>query len=357
MPNPGDESLYIGLEHLDSGSLKVSRWGSDVPITGEKLVMKKGDILFGRRNTYLRRAAIAPHDGLFSAHGMVFRPNLNLMNPTFFPFFIASDYFMDAAIRISVGSLSPTVNWKTLKDLEFNIPELFEQEKYGEILFASNELKEAYTILLQRTDDIVKSQFVETFGAEKEYSRMTLAKVCTKITDGTHKTPDYQESGIAFISAKNIIDGKLSFDDIKHITEKEYDEIQKRCRTEKGDVLMAKSGSLGTVAIVETDDPIGLFESLAVLKYDRTILDGVFLHSQLQSESVQQQLMSGVKGVAVKHLHLNVISQIRIIVPPIEEQRTFAEFVIQTDKSKLAIRKAIESLERCQKAIMNQIFG
>jgi len=97
---------------------------------------------------------------------------------------------------------------------------------------------------------------------------------------------------------------------------------------------MAKSGSLGTVAIVETDDPLGLFESLAVLKYDRTKLDGVFLHSQLQSESVQQQLMSGVKGVAVKHLHLNVISQIRIIVPPIEEQRIFAEFVIQTDKSK-----------------------
>jgi len=172
------------------------------------------------------------------------------------------------------------------------------------------------------------------FGAEKEYSRMTLAEVCTKITDGTHKTPDYQESGIAFISAKNIIDGKLSFDDIKHITEKEYTEIQRRCRTEKGDVLMAKSGSLGTVAIVETDDPLGLFESLAVLKYDRTKLDGVFLHSQLQSESVQQQLMSGVKGVAVKHLHLNVISQIRIIVPPIEEQRIFAEFVIQTDKSK-----------------------
>ena len=89
MPEPGDEDLYIGLEHLDSGSLRVTRWGSDVELVGQKLCMKKGDILFGRRNTYLRRAAIAPHDGIFSAHGMIFRPNTNVMDPDFFPFFIS----------------------------------------------------------------------------------------------------------------------------------------------------------------------------------------------------------------------------------------------------------------------------
>ena len=124
MPVPGDEKQYIGLEHLDSGSLQVSRWGGDIELKGEKLVMRKGDILFGRRNTYLRRAAIAPHDGIFSAHGMIFRPKTDVVDPGFFPFFIASDYFMDEAIRISVGSLSPTVNWGTLKNLEFNLPDI-----------------------------------------------------------------------------------------------------------------------------------------------------------------------------------------------------------------------------------------
>ena len=70
IPKIGDEELYIGLEHLDSGSLQVKRYGNKVALKGNKLKMKKGDILFGRRNTYLRRVAIAPHDGLFSAHGM-----------------------------------------------------------------------------------------------------------------------------------------------------------------------------------------------------------------------------------------------------------------------------------------------
>lgn len=74
-PTEADMATYIGLEHLDPGTLTVSRWGSDVPIKGEKLVMHQGDVLLGKRNAYLRRAAIAPHDGLFSAHGMVLNPH------------------------------------------------------------------------------------------------------------------------------------------------------------------------------------------------------------------------------------------------------------------------------------------
>lgn len=169
---------------------------------------------------------------------------------------------------------------------------------------------------------------------EKGYPEFRLKELCSKITDGTHKTPNYQDSGITFISAKNIIDGKLSFDDVKYITTEEYKEIQKRCMTEAGDVLLAKSGSLGTVAIVDTDQPLGLFESLAILKYDRSKLNGVFLKEQLRSDTAQRQLMAGVKGVAVKHLHLNVISEVPVIVPPIDIQSQFAAFVEQSDKSK-----------------------
>ena len=165
-----------------------------------------------------------------------------------------------------------------------------------------------------------------------------------KITDGTHKTPQYLESGITFISAKNVVNGNLDFSNVKYISEKEYYEIQKRCNTEHGDVLLTKSGSLGTPAIVDTDEPLGLFESLAVLKYDRRVLDGVFLCEQIKGVDVQKQLTSGIKGVAVKHLHLNVIAATKIIVPPLAEQKVFATFVEQADKSKFVIKKTEKSL-------------
>ena len=352
-PVAGDEELYIGLEHLDSGSLRVTRWGSKVALKGDKLVMRKGDILFGRRNTYLRRVSIAPHDGLFSAHGMILRAKTERINSEYLPFFIASDYFMDEAIRISVGSLSPTVNWKELKELEFTIPALAEQEKLAKTLIAANNLKEKYEELLAITDDLVKSQFIELFG-DNEYPEYKLSEVCEKITDGTHKTPNYQDEGITFISAKNIVDGKLNFSDIKHITITEYEEIQKRCRLEQGDLLMSKSGSLGSLAIVDTDEPLGLFESLAIIKYNRQLLNGIFLMEQLRSDKSQGQLMSGVKGVAVKHLHLNVISETTVIVPPLEQQLEFAKIVQQTDKSKFEIKKAIENTSALIKSLMQQ---
>ena len=78
-PIDADKEHYIGLEHLDSDCLIVSRWGAEVTPIGEKLLMQKGDILFGKRRAYQRKVGIAPFDGIFSAHGMVLRPKENVV--------------------------------------------------------------------------------------------------------------------------------------------------------------------------------------------------------------------------------------------------------------------------------------
>ena len=336
-PEESDRNRYVGLEHLDPGTLEVTRWGAEVTPKGDKLLMKKGDVLFGRRRAYQKKVGIAPFDGIFSAHGMVLRPKADVVDPMFFPFFISSDMFLDEAIRVSVGSLSPTANWKDLRTLEFDLPSPGKQRELAGILSEDESLKGHYRKLLTTCDDVVKSQFVEIFS-KKEFPLIPLSQACTKITDGTHKTPQYQEAGIAFISAKNVTsDGKLDFSDIKHISTDEYESIQNRCETQIGDVLLTKSGSLGMPAIVDVDFPIGLFESLAVLKYRRDILDGVFLREQLKSARVQDQFTGGVKGIAVKHLHLNVIGRTNIIVPPLELQEEFTDFVLQVDKSKFKL--------------------
>lgn len=168
------------------------------------------------------------------------------------------------------------------------------------------------------------------------YTSEKLGKLCSKITDGTHKTPTYLQEGVTFISAKNIINGELDFSDVKYISEAEYQEIQKRCQTERLDILLSKSGSLGSPAIVRTEERLGLFESLAVLKYDRKRLLPEFLCEQLRTDRIQRQFTIGTKGVAIKHLHLGVIADTDIVVPPIEEQKAFADFCNQVDKSKQA---------------------
>ena len=177
-PVEEDRFTYLGLEHLDAGSLKVTRFGSEVAPIGEKLVMHKGDVLFGKRRAYQKKVAIAPFDGIFSAHGMVLRPREDVIDKSFFPLFISSDYFLDAAIKISVGSLSPTINWRDLKTLEFELPDLATQRKLAETLWSINDTMEAYKKLISATDELVKSQFIGPAGHKDFTDHTASARRC-----------------------------------------------------------------------------------------------------------------------------------------------------------------------------------
>ena len=148
-PTTDDSLHYIGLKHLDSGSIRVSRWGTDIVLKGQKLEMKKGDILFAKRNAYLKRVAVAPFDGIFSAHGMILRPHRDLIIHEFLPFFMQSDLFMDRAIAISEGSLSPTIKWKTLARQEFPLPPLSRQKEMLEVFDKIEEVEHKTINLLK----------------------------------------------------------------------------------------------------------------------------------------------------------------------------------------------------------------
>lgn len=122
--NPSESGMehYVGLEHLDPDSLRIRRWGSPDDVGATKLSFNKGDIIFGRRRAYQRKLGVAEFDGICSAHAMVLRAKPEVVLPEFLPFFMQSDLFINRAVDISVGSLSPTINWKTMAAQEFVLP-------------------------------------------------------------------------------------------------------------------------------------------------------------------------------------------------------------------------------------------
>ena len=121
-PTKTDLEIYVGLDHIDSDSIHIKRFGKREDVSGTKLRCYPGDVIFGRRRAYQRKAAICEFDGFCSAHSLVLRAIPEVIDPKLFPFFLHSDAFMDRAIDISVGSLSPTINWGTLKKQEFLLP-------------------------------------------------------------------------------------------------------------------------------------------------------------------------------------------------------------------------------------------
>jgi type I restriction enzyme S subunit len=141
-PSEAGVEYYVGLEHLDSDSLIIRRWGSPTDVQATKLRFRKGDIIFGRRRVYQRKLGVAQFDGICSAHAMVLRAKPDVVAPEFLPFFMQSDLFMERAKEISVGSLSPTINWPALAREEFPLPPIDEQRRLAEALGASNAAAE-----------------------------------------------------------------------------------------------------------------------------------------------------------------------------------------------------------------------
>lgn len=121
-PSETTLEVYVGLEHLDPDSLKITRHGVPSDVAGQKLLVKKGQIIFGKRRAYQRKVAVADWDCICSAHAMVLEAIPGKILPDFLPFFMQSNQFMERAVDISEGSLSPTIKWKILEQQKFQIP-------------------------------------------------------------------------------------------------------------------------------------------------------------------------------------------------------------------------------------------
>ncbi len=133
---PGETNLdvYVGLEHLDPQSLRITRKGVPSDVKGQKLRVRPGQIIFGKRRAYQKKLAVADFDGICSAHAMVIEEIPGKIIPGLLPFLMQSDMFMDRAVAISEGSLSPTIKWKTLAVQEFPLPPLERQKEILKVL-------------------------------------------------------------------------------------------------------------------------------------------------------------------------------------------------------------------------------
>lgn len=269
---------YVGLEHLDSGSLTVRRWGSPTALVGTKLRMRQGDVLFARRNAYLRRVAIAPHNGLFSAHGMVLRPKGQHIHPDFLPFFMQSDVFMDRAEKISVGSLSPTINWSALKEEVFALPPQSEQRRLLVLLTAMSGLEEQLRDASIAARKVALSGSVVALGVDagrrtaglldsirvspgwsivqlRELASPGEQPVQVGPFGGTLASRHFAVSGVEVLKVLNVgHDGFVDRSDFVYVTER-YAADLGRYRVRTSDVVVVAQGfTSGRVAIICEQD-------------------------------------------------------------------------------------------------------
>lgn len=351
-PIEDDKYHYIGLEHLDSGSLQVTRYGSEIAPKGEKLVMKKGDVLFGKRRAYQKKVGIAPFDGIFSAHGMVLRPKEDVVDKDFFPLFINSDYFLDDAIKISVGSLSPTINWGDLKELEFELPGLEEQRKLAKILWAAEETKQTYKKLLQKTDDLVKAKFEEMLNSNS-YDVIKLDDIALS----WHKGQPFKKTEISSDGYNLCIHYGELFTNYGININKVFSHTNSSIKfsSKKGDILFPASdvtpNGLARCSALMLDNVL-LGGDIIVMRPEINVNNPIYLSYAINHQ--KEQLLSRVTGSLVRHMSMQSLKTITISVPKLAIQNEFVNFAQQAEQSKQQLQKSLDSLNATMRALINE---
>lgn len=178
-----------------------------------------------------------------------------------------------------------------------------------------------------------------TSSIPSNWVRIFLNDLTSKITDGTHHTPEYIKEGVHFISVKDIYDGKVHFNKTKFISNKSHEDLIKRCNPEPGDILITKSGTIGRIAIVPNEPKFSLFVSVALIKPFKHLLNSKYLKYILEDYVNSIDIKQDIKGGIIKNFHLEDIRRVNIPYCSINEQQEIVNEI--EDKFSL-----VEEIER-----------
>lgn len=266
---------------------------------------------------------------------------------------------------IRSGACMPNIKKADLGKFEIEFES--DQKKQNEIVAV---LSKAESVIdkrkkeIERLDNLIKARFVEMFGDPTtnpmSWKQTTIGDECFYIKDGPHKSLSNigkENCGHPFISVRNIVNGVIDFSTAKYISDEDYADAIKKCHPEKGDMLYSKGGTTGIAKLIDIDEPFANWVHVAVLKFDKSKLNGIFFENMLNGAYCYEQSQRLTKGIANRDLVLSAMAQIKMYRPPMDLQEKFAQFVHQVDKSKVAVKKELEKTQLLFDSLMQQYFG
>lgn len=371
-PAKTDLEVYVGLEHLDADDIHIKRHGVPFDVKGGKLRCYPGDIIFGKRRAYQRKAAIVDFDGICSAHAFVFRANSDVIEPELFTFFLHSDQFMHRMVDISVGGLSPTINWSDLKHQEFLLPPKDQQKQLAELLWAMDDVIEKERVVLENTKKFKEVRMINLLNGfnlvderktlPQNWERLKISDVgvvATSSVDKKNKPNEKEINLLNYMDVYSTVDKKIdSRIDFMRVTANDNQLVKSQIKN--GDVLFTPSSEttddIGHSAVVTESLPETLYSyHLVRLSFKRDI-DLNYKRFLFNNPKILYDFSRKAKGVTRMTLSLEDFNNTEFRLPPMEEQKKIAnELSLIIDNMVMCERK-IESSKALQKSLINQIF-
>lgn len=249
---------------------------------------------------------------------------------------------------------------------ELNVCDKKEQIKISNSLDKVQEIIDISEKQVEHLDELIKSQFVEMFGDPLLNEREWNVKLCKEVTSkiGSGATPDggnqnYKETGITLIRSMNVYDGSFEYKDLAHIDNAQADKL-KNVEIKEKDILFNITGASVTRTCVVPDDilPARVNQHVSIIRCNENI-NSIYMNYLLMNESFKSNLLHIAKagGGTREAITKSQIENFEIMIPPIELQNKFADFVKQIDKQKFEIQKSLNKMKELQESLMNKYFG
>ena len=321
-----------------------------------------GDILVSRLPEPVGRACIIPEKKermITAVDCTICRSNEAIVCKEYLCYFMRSNAYYTRLLNSVTGTTRKRISRKNLGNVELDIPSKREQEKVVKQLDCLVKVISSRITELQRLDDLIKARFVEMFGDPRSnpygFSKKMLRNTCKVITGNTpsRSVEEYYGDYVEWIKTDNIVSGLLN---PTKASEKLSEEGMKVGRTvEKDSILMACiAGSIASIGrVCVTDRPVAFNQQInAIIPADYNILF-LYVLLQLSKEYLVEEINMALKGILSK----SKLEGKEFIVPPLELQNQFADFVNQVTKSKVVVQKALDETQLLFDSLMQQYFG
>jgi len=375
--DPGESGYerYVGLEHLDSGSPIVKRYGSTKDVTSSMKLFKKGDVLFARRNTYLRRCSLATFDGVCSGDIIILQPILDHIVEDFLPVFMQFEPLENRIISLSAGAFSKRIKWKQLAEEEIPLPTKEEQQKIVKTIWNIQDNIQKTKKLIETTETLkqgllnelltkgighTRFKDTELGRIPEEWEVESLKSITSKITKGTTPTTygnSFVDEGINFIKVESIDEfGKFLPESFAYIDE-DTNLMLSRSILQENDILFSIAGALGRVArVTQNILPANTNQALAIIRITEENILHQYAQYYLSSDITQEYISKHSVKTAQANVSLTLLSKLPIFIPSKNEQLKICAIIKKVEENLNSYILHLEKLKNLKKKLMNKLI-
>jgi len=349
-PSSSDFDRFVGLEHFVSGELKIKDWKPTDDLVSAAKVFKSGDILFARRNAYLKRASMVEFNGVCSGDAFVLRENHEMVVPGFLAFVVNSTALWEYANSNAAGTMSKRVKWRDLAEYQFLLPPKDQQAKIAELLWAMDDVVEKEKKMLLSLETVKKTTLLKFLVKGNQFLQISdLGEIITGRTPST-KDESFWGSTIPFVTPVEI-------DDMPYVKTTERYLTQKGSKQSR----LIPANSILTVCIGSTIGKIAINKSECCTNQQINSLipdkqyPPTYLLYLLRFNKSKIHARTGVTAVPI--INKNDFSKIKIKVQNKNIREEFVKKVKINDSCIAFVSSKITKSRKLQKTLINKIFS